>query len=42
MGGEIAKNLMLLEPQSITLYDPEIAKINDLGSNFLLREEHVG
>ena len=42
LGVEIAKNLILAGPKSVTLYDPEITKINDLGSNFYLEQGHVG
>ena len=42
LGVEIAKNLILAGPKSVSLYDPEITKINDLGANFYLEEQHVG
>jgi len=34
LGIEIAKNIILSGPNRVSLFDPEIAKINDLGSNF--------
>ena len=36
LGVEIAKNLILAGPKSVSIYDPEITKLNDLGSNFYL------
>ena len=39
---ETAKNIILAGPAAVHLYDPTIARINDLGSNFYLTEEHVG
>lgn len=42
VGVECAKNLILAGPASVDLYDPTTVSINDLGSNFYLREEHVG
>ena len=42
LGVETAKNIILAGPHSVTLYDPEQAKIQDLGSNFFLTEEDVG
>ena len=42
LGAEIAKNIILSGPQSVTIYDPVITKINDLSSNFYLTEEDVG
>ena len=41
LGIEIAKNIILSGPNRVSLFDPEIAKINDLGSNFFLTEEDV-
>lgn len=40
-GIETAKNLILAGPNTVTLIDPEITKIEDLGSNFYLKEDHV-
>lgn len=42
LGAEVAKNLILAGPALVDLYDPTIVSLNDLGSNFCLREEHVG
>jgi ubiquitin-activating enzyme E1 len=42
LGVETAKNLILAGPASVTLYDPTLTRINDLGSNFYLTKEHVG
>ena len=42
LGVEVAKNLILAGPRSVSLYDPETTKINDLGANFYLEEQHVG
>ena len=41
LGIEIAKNIILAGPNKISVFDPEPAKINDLGSNFYLSEEDV-
>jgi len=42
LGVETAKNLILAGPALVDIYDPTIVKINDLGSNFYTKEEHVG
>jgi ubiquitin-activating enzyme E1 len=42
LGVEIAKNLILAGPNSVSLYDPDMTRINDLGANFYLEEKHVG
>jgi ubiquitin-activating enzyme E1 len=42
LGVEVAKNLILAGPRSVTIVDDEITKINDLGANFYLEESHVG
>lgn len=42
LGAEVAKNLILAGPASVDLYDPTLVTLNDLTSNFCLREEHVG
>ena len=42
LGAEVAKNIILSGPESVTLYDPVITNINDLGSNFYLSQEDVG
>ena len=41
VGIETAKNLVLAGPKSLTIYDPNISKINDLSSNFFIKEEDV-
>ena len=41
LGAEIAKNIILSGPQSVTIYDPGFITINDLSSNFYLSEEDV-
>lgn len=42
LGVETAKNLILAGPKSVDIYDPTVVKVNDLGSNFYIREAHVG
>jgi ubiquitin-activating enzyme E1 len=42
LGVEVAKNLILAGPKAVMLYDPDVARINDLGANFYLEEQHVG
>ena len=42
LGVECAKNLILAGPASVDLYDPTIVKINDMGSNFYIKDSHVG
>ncbi|KAK9467961.1 hypothetical protein V1512DRAFT_236239 [Lipomyces arxii] len=42
LGVEIAKNVTLAGVKSITLYDPAPTKIEDLSSQFFLRESDVG
>ena len=42
LGAEVAKNIILSGPKSVTIYDPVLVQINDLSSNFLLSEEDVG
>jgi len=42
LGVEVAKDLILAGPKKVSIYDPEITKINDLGANFYLEEKHVG
>ena len=41
LGVEIAKNFILAGPKKVTIYDPNITKINDLTSNFYLTKEDV-
>ncbi|KAJ3734375.1 ubiquitin activating enzyme [Lentinula guzmanii] len=42
LGVEIAKDIVLAGVKSVTVYDPEPVKIEDLSSQFFLREEDVG
>ena len=42
LGVEVAKNLILTGPKSVTIYDEAIVTINDLSSNFYISEEDVG
>ena len=42
LGIEVAKNIILNGCEEVSIYDPNIVKINDLGSNFYLSEEDVG
>ena len=41
LGVETAKNLILAGPRSVTIYDPTTVTINDMGSNFYIKEENV-
>ena len=41
LGIEISKNIILTGPESVSIFDPNIIKINDLNSNFYLKEEYV-
>jgi len=41
LGVEIAKNIILSGPNKLTIFDPNIAKINDLTANFYLTKEDV-
>ena len=40
-GVEIAKNIILSNPYQVSIFDEEICKINDLGSNYFLTNENV-
>ena len=42
LGIEIAKNLILLGPNSIVLHDNSLVELHDLSSNFYLNEQDVG
>ena len=42
LGVEIAKNLCLAGPASVTIYDPTQVSIADRGSNFYISEADVG
>ena len=39
LGVEIAKNIILAGPNKVSIFDPEIININDLGANFYLTNE---
>ena len=41
LGIEISKNLILTGPKEVCIYDKNICKINDLGSNFYINEDDV-
>ncbi|KAK0242946.1 ubiquitin activating enzyme [Armillaria nabsnona] len=42
LGVEIAKDVVLAGVKSVTIYDPEPVTIQDLSSQFFLREEDIG
>ena len=42
LGVEVAKNIILSGPKSVTIYDEVKTSINDLSSNFYISEEDVG
>ena len=42
LGAEIAKNIILMSVKSVGLLDNRQATIEDLGTNFFLRSEHIG
>ncbi|KAH9973020.1 ubiquitin activating enzyme [Lactifluus volemus] len=42
LGVEIAKNIILAGVKSVTVYDPEPVRIQDLSSQFFLREDDIG
>ena len=42
LGVETAKNLVLAGPGQVSLWDPTPVVLQDLASNFYLKEEHVG
>ncbi|ESN94142.1 hypothetical protein HELRODRAFT_103068 [Helobdella robusta] len=42
LGIEIAKNLVLAGVKTLTLWDQKIATVEDLGTQFFIREEDVG
>ena len=41
VGIETSKNLVLAGPKSLTIFDPNKIKINDLTSNYFLKEEDI-
>ncbi|KAI0081689.1 ubiquitin activating enzyme [Panus rudis PR-1116 ss-1] len=42
LGCEIAKNVILAGVKSVTVYDPEPVQVQDLSTQFFLREEDIG
>ena len=42
LGVEVAKNLILAGPKQVSIFDPDLTRLNDLGANFFLEEQHVG
>lgn len=42
LGIEIAKNIILAGPKSVSIYDDKIITIEDLGSNFYLNKSDIG
>ena len=41
LGVEVAKNIILKGPEKVTLFDPEIATMRDMNSNFYLDEKDI-
>ena len=41
LGVEVAKNIILKGPEKVTIFDPEIATIRDMNSNFYLDENDI-
>ena len=41
LGNEIAKNIILTGPKKVLIYDPDIAKIEHLGSNYFISEKDI-
>jgi ubiquitin-activating enzyme E1 len=41
LGVEVAKNLILAGPKSVSLYDPDPVQLKDLGANFYCEDKHV-
>lgn len=41
LGAEVAKNIILAGPKRVTLFDPEIVSLRDLGSNFNITENDI-
>ena len=41
LGIEIAKNIILSGPNQISIFDPELVNINDLGANFYLSVDDI-
>ena len=41
LGIEIAKNIILSGPNQVSIFDPELVNINDLGANFYLSVDDI-
>ena len=41
LGVEIAKNIILVGPNHVSIFDTEIVKINDLGANFYISIDDI-
>ena len=41
VGVEVAKNIILTGPERVVIYDPDIVKLKDLGSNYYLSENDI-
>lgn len=42
LGAEIAKDIIVSGPKKVSVFDPNLIDINDLGSNFYLTKESIG
>ena len=42
LGIEISKNIILIGPHKVTLFDDKIIEINDLGTNYYINEKDIG
>jgi ubiquitin-activating enzyme E1 len=42
LGFEIAKNIILTGPKSVSIYDPTLVEMPDLGANFYFNDKMVG
>jgi len=41
IGVEVAKNIILTGPKRVSIYDPDIVKLKDLGTNYYLSENDI-
>ena len=41
LGVEIAKNIILVGPNHVSIFDPEIVRINDLGAYFYISIDDI-
>ena len=41
LGIELAKNIILSGPNQVSIFDPELVNINDLGANFYLSVDDI-